>query len=51
MAMLFVAFRGTHPPPCPALSAQTEPISQGHCWEWHHKLKTLCLMVCQPLVV
>jgi len=24
--------------PCPTLSAPTEPISQGNCWKWHHKL-------------
>ena len=24
--------------PCPTLSKHTEPISQGHCWKWHHKL-------------
>ena len=24
--------------PCPTLSVPTEPIPQGNCWKWHHKL-------------
>ena len=24
--------------PHPTFTAHTEPISQGHCWKWHHKL-------------
>jgi len=33
-----------HPPtsPCPALSAEAEPISRGHCRKWHHKMKVSC---------
>ena len=27
--------------PCPT---NTEPISQGHCWKWHHKLFDLYLL-------
>ena len=29
-----------HPPtsPYPALSAEAEPISEGHCRKWHHKM-------------
>ena len=32
-----------HPPtsPCPALSAHTEPKSQGHCRKWHHEAESL----------
>ena len=25
--------------PCHTLSAHAEPITQGHCWIWHHELK------------
>ena len=40
IAMLFSPFGCIYQPnsPCPTLSAPTEPISQGHCWKWHHKL-------------
>ena len=38
MAMLSAPW--LHPPtsPCPALSAEAEPISKGHCRKWHHKI-------------
>ena len=28
--------------PCPALSAEAEPIYKGHCMKWHHKMKASC---------
>jgi len=34
VAMLFAPFRCTHPP---ALSAEAEPWSRGHCRKWHHE--------------
>jgi len=39
-AMLFSPFGCIYQPtsPCPTLSAHTEPISQGNCWKWHHKI-------------
>jgi len=31
---------GVYTDPPPALSAHTEPISQGNCWKWHHHCLT-----------
>ena len=45
-AMLFAPFGCTHPPsPSPALSAEAEPISKGHCQKWHHEAKTLMMLI------
>ena len=29
--------------PCPALSAEAEPISKGHCRKWHHEAESLII--------
>jgi len=44
--MLFGPF-WVHPPtfPRPTLSTSTEPMSQGHCWKWHHKLKCYTMLI------
>ena len=36
MVMLFTTFGWTHPP----------PISQGHCWIWHHEAEGLTMHIC-----
>ena len=37
-----------HPPtsPYPALSAEGEPISKGHCWKWHYEAESLMMYIC-----
>ena len=39
LAMPFVSFSEPTHLPCPTFSALSEPISQGHYWKLHHKLK------------
>jgi len=31
-----------HPPTSPC--AEAEPISKGHCRNWHHKMEVSCLI-------
>jgi len=51
MAMLFIPFGCTHPPPwpCPTLPAHAEPMSHGHCWIWHHEAE-VSQCICASLV-